>query len=69
MQILKALYFQNVLKLLLHEKMQKLHCFIINEFCELCELWATINTCILKTSMEPPFFSRLIVISIVQSIK
>ena len=69
MQILKSLYFLNVPKILFHEKVQKLRCFITNYFCELCEGWAPMNSCILKISPGTPIFSLLIVISIVQSIK
>ena len=29
---------------LFHEKVQNLHCFITNEFCEMCECEATINS-------------------------
>ena len=72
MQILKSLHFQNVFQPLFHENVQKLHCFITNEFCELCEWWATKNSSILKSAMlqaDPHFFFSLIVINIFQSIK
>ena len=56
MQIINSLSFQNVYKPLSREKLKKkLHCFITNEFFELCEGWAPINSCIFKISMGAPF--------------